>query len=226
MTRVRPYHVVLLVLLLLAAFVVGPPFAGAAQVDAPAIVSEVTASAPAAEVPVVEQATFLSALAQAAVSELLPIALSILSALGVLLAALASQFMRRLTQRIGNATFRESLQSLDELARMKVLEIYQDAIDDLKAAASDGRLTQTEIQAAYQTAVHELTETLPDFMLEAFKRALRGGIEQVQEQILGPAIERAVQTSAITSARVNTEFDTDKLQERLQAARARIGLTY
>lgn len=197
-----------LVIVALVALLTGVQVAAAA--DAP--------SSGAAEV-VSNAGGFVSALLAA----LAPVALDLASIIGLAVLAWAGGFIRNLAAKTKQEAFRAALQTLNEIAITKVTEIYQQAISDLKAASEDGRLTPDEIIAARQTAVNEILEGLPQWLLAVLRSAIGGGVQDVIDKYISPAVEKAV-TQTPTEIRINTEANPEVLRERAAMARARIGL--
>lgn len=163
---------------------------------------------------------FLTAL----IGTLAPVALDLAAMLGLVVLAWVGNWIRRLSERTRYDSFRAALDTLDQVALTRVTAIYQESINDLKNAAEDGKLTVEEMVAARDKAIDEIVTSLPGWLMDMLKAAVGGGLQEVIDRYITPAVERAVtQTPAMVE--VNAAGDPEKALARLEQARARIGLS-
>lgn len=152
---------------------------------------------------------------------------------GVLVKGL--QFLSAKTAAVKNEKLRGVLDLVAQLAFQKVRQLFQEAIEALKLASADGKLTPEEAKAAGATAVKELWEALPE-VAKAILIAVTGSAEQAKATYLKPAVEQAVgsQPPVASSRTIRIGIGSDAAPARgvdprvaaaAVAARARIGLS-
>ena len=176
-------------------------------------------------------ATAFAAGQTAPTNVLAPIVDALVLALGSAMTFAVAQGGRWLGGRIsliGNARIERALDTLNRLAWAKVYEIYQDAVEDIKVASQDGRLTLDEANAAFNAALKELTDALPGWLHKTLLAFAGGSVAQMQETYLSPAIEQAAASMPVTAPSALDEEDDPVEYQNLQARRAdsyrRLGL--
>ncbi|ABW35064.1 hypothetical protein Dgeo_3023 (plasmid) [Deinococcus geothermalis DSM 11300] len=126
---------------------------------------------------------------------------------------------------------RHALEVVGHLVVAKVAEINAQAVDTLKKASADGKLTADEAGAALRTAVQEVWTALPD-VLRALLTAAAGSEEAAQDAYVRPQVERQVQGAPRSLAALALPdapplehiFKPSVTPAQVTAARARLGL--
>lgn len=129
---------------------------------------------------------------------------------------------------LGNVKLQRALETLNTLAFSKVYEIYQDAVEDIKLSAADGRLTLEEANAAFKTAQAELTASLPVWLRETLLSYAGGSVGDMQKRFLSPAIETAVTQMPMPTSVIYDDEDDESirnLEVRKADSYARLGIT-
>ena len=108
------------------------------------------------------------------------------------LTGLGSQYLLAKTALIKNERFRSVMVTVETVVFAKVREINAEAVNSLKAASADGKLTQAEAAAALATAVKESWAALPA-IVQAFLSAQAGSPAQAQGKFLVPVIKNTVE---------------------------------
>lgn len=129
-----------------------------------------------------------------------------------------------LAERQSNEAFKRLLEIVANTAATAVREVAQTAVNDLKAAHEDGRLTKAEALAALQAAKNRAWAILSDAVKQQLLDLVGGSAQKAIDTYVVPAIEAevAVLDKLLPAAEPITDQATkDRV---LQLARARLNL--
>ena len=121
--------------------------------------------------------------------------LTSLAAMGTALLNEGRAWFKARAKDIKINAIQSALLTLEELAGSKVVELYNSSIEAIKAASADGKLTVEEIRAVMDTAISELSGSLPDWVRKVLLNSVNGSPTQFEDGILKPAIELAIQNN-------------------------------
>ena len=124
-----------------------------------------------------------------------------------------------------NATIKTVFDHLGHLASIAVSEVSQTAVDALKAAAEDGKLTAEEGRAALTAAVKRTWQLL-GAEARGLLTDLAGGSEaNAMEHVVKPVVEAAVRAQKVASPNPSSKPKDAAIAARDAAlAQARLGL--
>lgn len=162
-------------------------------------------------------------------------ALTALAGFGVAALNRLAKYLGTREAAISNEALRDMIGTVSNFVFGKVAELTTAAVDKLKAAAPDGKLTAAQAQAALRTAVEEVWSSLPasfkDLLLKHY-----GSVDQVKTQLIEPQVESAVNSqkrSATSFGGTYTLSSAGSIEHpqalrpsprEIQQANARIGL--
>lgn len=106
---------------------------------------------------------------------LIEVGMAILTQLAITLISVAGAFLLSQIQKTEKLkTLSAAVDALTKAAETTVLELQQTVVDDLKAAAEDGKLTQDEISNLQQMLISKTTEKMSESTIEVLKA---GGVD-------------------------------------------------
>lgn len=129
-----------------------------------------------------------------------------------------------LADRQKNEAFKRLLEIVADTAATAVREVAQTAVNDLKAAHDDGRLTKAEAMAALQAAKNRAWAILSDAVKQQLLDLVGGNAQKAIDTYVVPAIEAevAILDKVLPPAEPITDQATkDRV---LQFARARLNV--
>ena len=155
---------------------------------------------------------------------------SLLAAALTGLVAVAAKYLSAKTALVKNAHLREVMYAVEGVALTTVRKINQDAVDTLKAAAADGKLTNLEASAALGTAIKETWAALPA-LVQALLIQTNGGEGGAKGALVSPidaAVSNLKGNNQLCAAPISPapQVITDRPSvSAIGAARARLGLS-
>lgn len=117
--------------------------------------------------------------------------------LGALLAALVGFGIQWLRAKTAGLKWQSVLDQLHDAVDTAVAAVQQTTVDALQRAAADGKLTEAEAKAAFDTALAQVKTILGTKGLAALQSALQAGQETL-EAYLRSKIEAAVQAQKVS----------------------------
>jgi len=124
-----------------------------------------------------------------------------------------------------NALLHNVYAHMGHLASIAVAEVSQTAVDQLKAASSDGKLTKAEGSAALNAAVKRLWQLMGDEARSILLTQAGGSAANAQTNILTPIVEAAVRAQKTGTPNPNaTPSDEGAKARDVAFAQARLGL--
>lgn len=110
---------------------------------------------------------------------------------GLLLGWLGKKLGNLITSKTDNQNTQNALLTLADMALTIVKSMQQEIVDDLKAAAADGKLTKEEIVEIKDKALVKFKALLKAEGIDGMSKALKIGVD-VLEEFLSAKIEAAV----------------------------------
>jgi hypothetical protein len=138
-----------------------------------------------------------------------------------LAAAQARAWMRAKAMETENALLRGVLTIVADQAGIAVQHVAQTAVDKLKAASVDGKLTPAHAKEALRAAALETWFNLGKQAQELLK-AEYGGFDQVMNQLIEPTVEAQVRTAKVTTPVVVQPMSETAALSELAMARQRL----
>lgn len=136
-------------------------------------------------------------------------------------AAQLSSFLRARAKATENELMRSVLTMVADQAGIAVESVAQRAVNKLKAAAADGRLTAEDALLALRAAVEEVWESIGKQAQEALVKE-HGSEEEAKRQVIEPAIEAKVLESKVATPVKEPPVPEDAVRAELELARQRL----
>lgn len=134
----------------------------------------------------------------------------------------AVTYLKSRTKALGSGLLRNALEQLIDAAALAVAETSQVAVDELKIAAKDGKLSKDEAAAALNNATKRAWEILGPELRQILLGIFGGDEQATLEGLVKPAIEAAVRRQ--DEPRKEAPADPEVAQREAALARARLGL--
>lgn len=133
-------------------------------------------------------------------------------------------FLVNLAANQKNEAFKKLLEVVAETASTAVREIAQTAVNDLKAAHEDGKLTKAEAMAALQAAKDRAWSILSQQIKDQLLAIVGGSVQAAKDTFLTPAVEAEVALLDNLLPTADPITDPATKDRVLQLARARLNL--
>jgi hypothetical protein len=161
----------------------------AAPAGAPPAVSEPTPEPTSASDPVAESPSTWASLGWQLLSYVVPV-------LGALLVALVGFGIQWIRAKTADLKWQSVLDQLEDAVDTAVAAVQQTTVDALQKAASDGKLTAAEAQAAFGSALSQVKAILGTKGMAALQATLHAGQETI-EAYLHAKIEASVASQKV-----------------------------
>lgn len=155
---------------------------------------------------------------------LLPALLTLAGAAVTYLAGWLAAWVKRLASTQQNELVKRVLELVGTTAATAVANVAQVAVNDLKAAAEDGRLTREEARAALDKAVEQVWAAIGQAARDALLGAVGGSETRAIETFIKPAVEAEVNALGMigpAAKPIESAVDRDRVA---RLARSRLNL--
>src|SRR5690606_25810466 len=119
-----------------------------------------------------------------------------------------------------NELVKKVLELVGTTAATAVANVAQVAVNDLKAAAADGRLTREEAQAALQKAVDQVWAAIGQAARDILLGAVGGSESKAIETFIKPAVEAEVRVLSAIAPPANPLLDPADRDRMVRLARS------
>lgn len=155
---------------------------------------------------------------------LIPALLTLAGAAVTYLAGALAAWVTRLAATQKNELIKKALELVGTTAATAVANVAQVAVNDLKTAAADGRLTREEAQAALQKAVEQVWAAIGQAARDVLLGAVGGSQSAAIETFIKPAVEAEVHALATVAPPAKPIEDVADRDRMVRLARSRLAL--